>query len=78
MEVNRKIAHKYSTIEYKADKDKFCGIPAKKFLELVKKSHGIIIPARKFQLVVAEVTAGMSPSKRGNPDSTLDFTFQTY
>ena len=75
MEVYRNRSQKKSTINYKVEKDKAHGISAKKVSELVKKSHGIIIPARKVQSAVAEGMVGMFPGKRGNPGSIPDLNW---
>ena len=75
MEVHRKIPQKKETIHYKSRKDKVFGISAKQVSELVKNSHGIVIPAQKIQHAVAEVTAGALPRERGNTGSIPGFNF---
>ena len=52
MKVHCKGSHKKETIHYKSEKYKVSGILAKKVLEIVRKSHGIIIPSQKIQRAV--------------------------
>ena len=72
MKVHWERAHRNSTTHYKAERDKVRGISGKKSLVLVKKLHGIIIPARTIQHTVSEVTVGMLPRKGGNRGSIPD------
>ena len=75
IEVHWKRSHKKPTIDYKEEKDKVCGFLAKRVLELVKKSHGTIIPEQTIQRAVAEGTAVMLLRKIGNSGSILDLNF---